>query len=163
MSSSTTTSIIEAIQNECQYLDDLIDLLKTERQALATSQLESLETIAAQKESLTEKLEASATARLKAMNITSSQSQKADIAKFIATLDAASASTIKSLNTELAERLSLCHDLNNVNGQVIATNIHTRADIISALTGQDIENALNTYSATGEVGHNTQTQHHEKA
>ena len=59
--------------------------------------------------------------------------------------------TINDLNKELAEELSICRELNTVNGQVIATNIHTREEIVNILSGGTKAKDVSVYTSTGNI------------
>lgn len=159
----TIKPITDALTIECNLVDSLITLLQEEQSILTTRNFDAMEKHAEKKDIIVKQLEKSAEDRLSKMGITSGENLNAQVSSFINTLNARDKSAIKTLNDSLKDKLKLCHDLNLVIGQVLATNIQTRTDIVRALSGHDIEQAIDTYSSTGNIKDDAQSIRHEEA
>lgn len=69
---------------------------------------------------------------------------------------------INQLNTKLAELLTLCRELNAVNGQIIANNLYVRQEIVNTLSGNPA-NAISVYTSNGDIQSTKENTHHQEA
>jgi flagella synthesis protein FlgN len=161
---SKAKQLIEHLDQEINWVNDLNTLLAEEKIVLATRKFDRLEDLAEKKQVLTLKLEDSAKNRLGLMNLpTNSQnSAKESLQEFLNNCSPDETNQINLLNSKLAEKLDLCRELNTVNGQVIANNIYTRQQIINALSGNKVD-ATEVYNANGGIDKPSENNHHEKA
>ncbi|HRD69580.1 MAG TPA: flagellar protein FlgN [Legionella sp.] len=150
--------LLTHLKQEIDWLIQLNDLLSEEKTALNTSEFNNLQTLALKKEELSAKLENSAAQRMELINNQNSNSLK----EFLAKCKPEEAKEITEHNSKLMEQLSICRELNTVNGQVIASNLHTRQQIVSALSGKK-DDALNIYTSNGNIksGKNDKSHHQE--
>lgn len=152
---SIIKGLISHLEQEINWIEQLISTLSAEKIVLATRQFDQLEDLAEQKQDLTVKLEASAQQRTELMG-----NQK--LSTLLQHSSGEETQQISKLNDKLAEKLMQCRDLNTVNGQVIATNIHTRQEIVSALSGNRVD-GVSVYNANGDVSAASVANHHEEA
>ncbi|KTD82896.1 flagella synthesis protein FlgN [Legionella waltersii] len=156
--------LIEHLDQEINWVNDLNALLAEEKIVLATRKFDQLEDLAEKKQTLTLKLEESAKNRSTLMNLSpnSQNSAKESLQEFLKACSTDETTQINSLNSKLAEKLDLCRELNTVNGQVIANNIYTRQQIINALAGNKVD-ATEVYNANGGIDKPSDNSHHQKA
>ncbi|KTC93094.1 MULTISPECIES: flagella synthesis protein FlgN [Legionella] len=164
MTNSKITLLITQLKQEINWIDELIKRLSEEKKALAERQFTTLETIANQKETLSSQLEESANNRLQLLELPAyNNDTKLALQAFLKPCSLEEANQVNQLNNQLAEKIAECRELNSINGQVISSNINSRQDLISILTGQNPSNAINIYTATGDVKTSTASSCHEKA
>jgi len=155
--------LVDHLEQEISWIDALNTLLSEEKLVLATRQFDKLEDLAEKKQKLTNELEKSAKLRAELISDSSSnQDPKTALNEFLKNTSAEEARQINLLNTKLAEKLTYCRELNTVNGQVIASNIYTRQEIVNALSGNKTE-AASVYTANGDITSSSNTKHHEEA
>lgn len=148
---------IELVTQEINWLNQLNDLLAEEKEALGGRQFERLEQLAEQKQSLSTMLEQSAQSRTTLIGQESNS-----LSHFLESLSGKEADQIYLLNTRLREELNTCRELNTVNGQVIATNLYARQELINVLTGNSAD--LNsTYDASGTMNKGSDKGRHTEA
>lgn len=164
MTQSKAAQLVDLLQQELTWLDSLIALLSEEKNVLIQRQFDALESLAEQKQALSEQLEQSAKQRIEllAMNLHDNQPKLA-LQALLRACSVEEANQIQQLNNQLAEKLLSCHELNAVNGQVITSNLNTRQEILGALTGKNQVNATNLYTANGDVQSTTATSRHQEA
>lgn len=153
------------LEQEIKWIKQLNALLVEEKEMLATRQFDRLEELANKKQELSAQLEKSSTERVELINKnTEKTSAGLSLKEFLKKCSANEADEINKLNESLAEQLIICRDLNTVNGQVIANNIHTRQQIVSVLSGSKAE-AVSVYTAAGNIKNPSagDAGHHEKA
>ena len=151
------------LEQEIKWVEELNTLLAEEKILLATRQFDHLEELANKKQSLSTKLEESAKQRLELINNANNNlDHSLSLKEFLKESTTEETNLIYALNTKLAERLTTCRDLNTVNGQVIANNIHTRQQIVNALSGNKSD-AASVYTAHGNMKTSTDTKHHQEA
>ncbi|KTD16979.1 flagella synthesis protein FlgN [Legionella jordanis] len=164
MAAIESLHLIETLETEIALLQQLIDLLNLEKQALSNRQFESLETLANQKEQVSESLESASKKRIKLLGLDLNLADpKLALDEFLKRCSPEERQQISSLNQTLLEKILICRELNAVNGQVIVNNISTRQDIINALTGKDQSEAAVTYSASGSVSTSKEPNSFQKA
>lgn len=155
--------LIAQLEQEISWIDELNQILSEEKLILATRQFEQLEDLANTKQKLSNHLEESAQARAQLLGIDKPNTDaKAALQTFLQSCSTEDAQTINNLNSKLAEKLNFCRDLNTVNGQVIASNLHTRQEIVNALTGNRAE-AASVYTASGDMDAPSSPKHYEEA
>jgi flagella synthesis protein FlgN len=158
----TATAVVNHLKQEIEWIQSLNTLLSQEREFLIAREYHALEAISIEKISLSEQLERSTRERIQLMNPSHiNEDPKETIQTFLAGCTNLEAVQINSHNKLLAEKLLICHDLNLVNGQVIATNLHTREELINTLTGRSVDN-LNVYTATGNVKSTSGNGHYQE-
>lgn len=164
MTDIKTAKLINSLQQEVNWIGELIVLLSQEKHALSERRFSDLEDLALQKESLAKKIEHSAGERIELLEISSHKNNaKLSLQAFLSQCSAEEARQITEFNNQLSEKLVICRELNSVNGQVIASNLNTRQELIHILTGQTKANAINTYTATGSVQTNNEPSQHQEA
>ncbi|KTC86491.1 flagella synthesis protein FlgN [Legionella brunensis] len=164
MTQSQPVVLIQILQQEINFIEQLINRLTEEKQALLTRQFETLESIANQKQELSTQLEQITSQRVDLLGLNKQTKQpKQALEEFLAQCSPQEVEQINALNNELAEKLVLCRELNAVNGQVITSNINTRQEIISTITGQAPENTSSVYTATGNIKSSSDSNRHQKA
>ncbi|WP_019216691.1 flagellar export chaperone FlgN [Legionella tunisiensis] len=123
-----------------------------------------MESLAAQKQALSNHLEQSAKQRIELLEMNLHDNQpKLALQALLRACSVDEATQIQQLNNQLAEKLLSCRELNAVNGQVITSNLNTRQEIIGSLTGKNQANATNLYTANGDVQITTETSRHQEA
>ncbi|CEG56418.1 flagella synthesis protein FlgN [Legionella fallonii] len=151
------------LEQEINWVEQLNLLLSEEKMALTTRQFDALEELANKKQALSDKIEESAKQRVA---LTKKNNQDtgdvASLKEFLKSCTSEENTQISTLNNKLAEVLTICQDLNNVNGQVIVSNIHTRQQIVKALSGNTNE-AVSVYTATGNLQSTPEHNHHQEA
>ena len=155
------TLLAQHLEQEINWVDELNVLLAEEKTMLATSQFNQLEEIANKKQALSAKIEESAKQRV-ALISSNNNDQVLSLKEFLKDSTDSDANHLTNLNSILFEKLSTCRELNTVNGQVIAGNIHTRQQIVNILSGNNAD-AVSVYTATGNLKSSSDTQHHQEA
>ncbi len=152
------------LKQEIEWIKELNSTLLEEKEALATRKFDKLEALAEKKQNLSSKLEESSKNRMNLIGDPETQSPSAFLQQFLKESSADETSLINKLNKELSEELMRCRDLNTVNGQVIATNIHTRQEIVNILSGSKGKD-VNVYNATGDIKSSKKGDggHHQEA
>lgn len=158
------SQLITFMQQEIQWISELNALLHQEKTALNESQFDQLEDLANKKQALSEHLDKSTKAKMALLGDPQAQSPKDSLQEFIKTCSKAQAAQISTLNNELAALLIQCRELNTVNGQVVATNIHIRHEMVSILSGHKPSD-VSLYTATGDIKSPThpEASHHKEA
>lgn len=154
--------LVAHLEREISWVEQLNSLLIEEKNILAASQLELLENLASKKHELSTQLEQSASQRMNLINHASG-SPADSLNRYLSHCTVEQANQINQLNNALKNKLAECRELNTVNGQVIAYNIHNRQEIVSSLSGNRAT-AASVYTATGVIkssSHNP--EHHQKA
>ena len=156
--------LINELKQEIQWIKELNELLSLEKDVLATRKFEQLEELADKKQDLSTKLEDSTKERMKLIGDTNSLTAKNSLQNFLKSCSTSEANQINKLNTELTEQLTICRDLNTVNGQVIAANVYMRQEIVSVLSGNKVRD-VSVYTATGDIKNpgGSEGTHHQKA
>lgn len=156
-------TFVNHLEQEINWVDQLNTLLAEEKIVLATRQFAQLEHLADQKQDLSGKLEESAKQRIELLNnAAATKTPKLALNELLKQCNPEDTILINNLNTKLADHLTRCRELNTVNGQVIANNIHTRQEIVNALSGNTTD-AVNLYTANGNVTSTTDKSHHQEA
>jgi flagellar biosynthesis protein FlgN len=152
------------LKQELAWIKELNTTLEEEKHALTKREFTKLEDLANKKQELSNKLENSSKDRMSLIGDPQTQSPSAFLNEFLKQCSANDANLINTLNHELAEQLVLCRDLNTVNGQVIATNIHTSQEVVNILSGNKVKD-VSVYTATGDIKSSTKGEggHHQKA
>lgn len=152
------------IKQEIEWIKELNKTLLEEKNVLATRQFDKLEDLANKKQELSIKLEESSNERMKLIGDPETQSPSTFLQQFLKQCSPADSTLINKLNTELSSELTRCRELNTVNGQVIATNIHNRQEIVNILSGNKGKD-VNLYTSTGDIKPSTPDKggHHQKA
>ena len=151
------------LEQEINWIEELNLLLAEEKIILISRQFDLLDELANKKQVLSEKIEASAKQRVDLINNSNSSAELVlSLKEFLKNCTTAEANQINDLNNLLFERLSTCRELNTVNGQVIANNIHTRQQIVNALSGNNAD-AVSVYTATGNLKSSPDNNHHQEA
>ncbi|RAP36389.1 hypothetical protein B1207_09640 [Legionella quinlivanii] len=164
MTSPQASTLVSLLANEIHLLNNLCNVLAQEKEILLNRQFENLESLANQKQELSEQLEASGKQRSELLTSSSNSSEhKNALEIFLNGCSAEEAGQIKRLNEELANKLIHCRELNTVNGQVIVTNLNIRQELVQILHGQHPAEAVNTYTSTGDLNSKAGSNHHEKA
>lgn len=141
-----------SLKQEITLIDTLLQALETEKQALITRQFEQLESLSEQKQALSKELEESARNRVISLcNSADATHYNSCLRTYLEQLHPEQAKEITDLNKQLMEKLIQCREYNLINGQVITANLNTRREIVSALTGQDKQEAGKTYTAKGNI------------
>lgn len=156
MNTNNSALLATLLQQEIQWVEQLHGLLSNEKNALATRQFSDLDELAQQKQELSEKLEASAAKRA------SIQGSLASLNEFLKNATSQEAQQLNQLSLKLGETLAACRELNTVNGQVIANNIHSRQEIVNILSGIS-DTMASVYSSKGTLQTTTKTQYHQNA
>lgn len=154
--------LITQLEREISWVEQLNLLLLEEKNILATNQLDQLESLAGKKQELSNLIEQSASERMVLINHNNGKPSDS-LNRYLAQCSLAETNQINKLNNTLKERLSECRELNIVNGQVIAYNIHNRQEIVSSLSGNKAA-AVSVYTATGAVKPaSNSSEHYQKA
>ncbi|TAL65995.1 MAG: flagellar protein FlgN [Legionella sp.] len=155
--------LISQLVQEINWIEELNTFLSEEKIVLATRQFDKLEDLAEKKQQLTANLEESANKRVSLMTLGNKKpDNQAAMLEFLSKCSAEDALQINQLNNKLAEKLIYCRDLNTVNGQVIANNLHTRQEIVNALSGNKAV-GVSVYTSNGELSTPADTKHHQEA
>lgn len=156
MNNNNSTILATLLKQEIQWVEQLNGILVEEKKCLSTRQFSDLDYWAQQKQELSDKLEASAAQRSEI------QGSLASLNAFLKNATNQEAQQLNQLSLELAKNLAHCRELNIINGQVIANNIHSRQEIVNILSGS--YDALGSvYSSKGTLETTTKTKHHQKA
>lgn len=158
-----TKIIFECMEQEISWLKELNELLAKEKIVLATRQFEHIEEIANKKNQLSNDLEASNSRRIAVMSEGNPGSIKVSIHDFIKKCSPDDSKKINKLNKNLAEQLAICRELNTINGQVIATNLHTRQQIVNILSNKTDEGTVYTAAGTLKSSTTTDPSHQKEA
>jgi len=151
------------LEQEISWIEQLIVLLGEEKIALANRQFDGLEDLANRKQILSNKIEESAKIRVEIIQHANAKSDAGiSLKEFLKNATSADTNEVNKLNNKLVELLTTCRELNNVNGQVISHNMHTRQQIVNALSGNKTE-AVSVYTATGNMKSATDNSHHQEA
>ncbi|KTD64809.1 flagella synthesis protein FlgN [Legionella spiritensis] len=154
---------ISLLEHEIALADSLIKVLEEEKIALTERQFEQLENLSETKQSLAGQLEDAQKRLMQLVGQTDITRYKQSLHDFLITCSQECADKINVLNNEFAEKLNLCREINLVNGQVITSNLVTRREIVSALTGQENAGKPDTYTASGNVKPTAGSIRHQKA
>lgn len=156
-------TLISHLEQEINWIENLNVLLSEEKNVLVTRQFDQLDVLAEKKQNLSTQLEESAKNRMALINGSGINiPASAALQDFVKNCSADDVSQINKLNIQLAELLTICRDLNTINGQVIANNIHTRQQIVNALAGNN-NDAISVYNSNGDVKSSTDKNHYHKA
>ena len=139
------------LKQEIEWIKELNNTLHVEKQVLSTRQFDKLEALAEKKQTLSTSLENSSIERMKLIGDPDTKSPSKFLQNFLKECTPDDSKLINDLNKELAEELSICRELNTVNGQVIATNIHTREEIVNILSGGTKAKDVSVYTSTGNI------------
>lgn len=152
------------LKQEIAWIKELNAILGEEKQALTTRQFDKLEDYSIKKQDLSNKLEASSKERMELIGDPTTQAPSAFLKEFLKNSSSDEVNLINNLNNELTQQLTLCRELNTVNGQVIATNLSTRQEIVNVLSGNK-EKEVGVYTATGNIKSSPKGEggHHQKA
>lgn len=151
------------LEQEIKWVEQLNLLLSEEKMVLTTRQFDALDELANKKQALSNQIEESAKQRVALMQNTSHETAEiASLKAYLKNCTPEENNLISSLNNKLAEILTICKDLNSVNGQVISSNIHVRQQIVKALSGHNGD-AVSVYTATGNLHSTAEHNHHEEA
>lgn len=163
MNNNNAKTLIHHLEQEINWIEALNLLLSEERDVLSESQFDQLEPLADKKQALSTLLEESAKHRSELLaEINKSASPSESLHSFLKNCTTEEANRINKLNELLVERLSTCRELNAINGQIITSNIHTRQQIVSILSGNNAD-SISVYTATGNLKSSSDTNHHQKA
>lgn len=166
MTQSNASLLTQLLQQEINYIEQLVKLLSEEKQALIGRQFENLEGIAVQKQTISGELEQCTNQRIQLLGIDPQHKQpKEALNSFLAECTKQEGEQISMLNQKLMEALVVCRELNAVNGQVITSNINTRQEILNELTGQSPQDPTSVYTSTGNIksSGDSSTTNHQKA
>lgn len=151
------------LEQEIKWVEQLNLLLSEEKIVLTTRQFDALDELANKKQALSNQIEESAKQRVELIKNTNQESEgTASLKEYLKSCSTEENALISNLNNKLAEILTVCKDLNSVNGQVISSNIHTRQQIVKALSGNNGD-AVSVYTATGNIHSTADHNHHEEA
>ena len=163
MNNNNLNILAKHLEQEINWVEELNNLLSEEKTMLATSQFNLLEEIANKKQVLSTKIEESAKHRVDLISNSDSTKEAAlSLKEFLKNCSAEEADQIDKLNHILFEKLSNCRELNSVNGQVIASNMNTRQQIVNILSGNNTD-AVSVYTSTGNLKSSPDTKHHQEA
>lgn len=151
------------LEQEINWIEQLNVLLGEEKIALANRQFDGLEDLANRKQTLSNKIEESAKKRVEIIQQANANTEAGiSLKEFLKNATSADTNAVNKLNNKLVELLTTCRELNNVNGQVISHNMHTRQQIVNALSGNKTE-AVSVYTATGNMKSASDNNHHQEA
>ncbi|KTD62832.1 flagella synthesis protein FlgN [Legionella shakespearei] len=151
------------LEQEINWVEALNTLLAEERTILEASQFEQLEPLADKKHELSSKLEESARQRMELIHHSDTNTSSAvSLNEFLQGCSNSEAIHINQLHEKLVTSLATCRSLNTINGQVIASNLHTRQQIVNALSGNNAE-AVSVYTANGNLKSSNDNSHHQEA
>lgn len=164
MSNDNVKALCKHLEQEISWVESLNDLLAEEKGLLETRQYAQMEECASKKQDLSNKLENSAKQRIAMINPTNQAIDAANaLNAFLRECPETEINLVKTLNNKLAHALTLCRDLNTVNGQVIANNLYVRQELVNALSGNKPD-AASVYNAHGNLSSSNDTnRHHEEA
>lgn len=155
------TALCNHLEQEIDWVTSLCTLLVEEKEILATRKFHELEDCISRKQDLSGKLEESAKQRLQLFNA-SIQNTEFSLENYLENCTDTEINKVTVLNKRLAENLKRCHDLNTVNGQVIANNLYVRQEIINTLSGHKTE-AVRVYNSHGNLTSAKDNNHHQEA
>ncbi|KTD72774.1 flagella synthesis protein FlgN [Legionella tucsonensis] len=151
------------LEQEINWIESLNSLLAEEKEILTSREFNRLEEFANKKKELSSKLEESAKKRLQLINYTNpNQDMNLVLTAFLKECTVEETNQINQLNTKLAELLTLCRELNAVNGQIIANNLYVRQEIVNTLSGNPA-NAISVYTSNGDIQSTKENTHHQEA
>lgn len=151
------------LEQEIKWIEALNTLLLNEKDILTTRQFNQLEEFSNNKQELANKLEDSARQRMLLIKHTNAdQTANQALKEFLKECSVEEATYIDALNNTLAECLTRCRELNAVNGQVIANNLYIRQEIVNTLSGNKTD-AINVYTANGDIKSSKDNLHHQEA
>ncbi len=151
------------LEQEIKWVEQLNLLLSEEKMVLTARQFDALEELANKKQTLSNQIEESAKQRVALIKNSGHETEEiASLKEYLKSCTPEENTLISNLNNKLAETLTVCKDLNSVNGQVIASNIHARQQIVKALSGNNGD-AVSVYTATGNLHSSAEHNHHEEA
>ncbi len=154
-------TLVSYLEQEINWIEELNILLSEEKMVLSNRQFDTLEELANKKQMLSDKIEESAKQRVDLIS-NSNNNASLSLKEFLINCSSEETDHLNKLNNKLAELLTTCRDLNNVNGQVIVTNIQTRQQIVNALSGNTVD-AVSVYTATGNLKSSPDNHHHQEA
>lgn len=151
------------LAKEINWVEQLNDLLSEEKNILTTRQFSQLDELAVKKQALSNQLEDSSKQR-KALieNASSNNPQVTSFNELLQTSTTIEFNQINELSIKLAQALTHCRELNTINGQVIASNIYNRQEIINIISGNQTE-VGSIYTANGSMSSSNKTNHHQEA
>lgn len=156
-------ALMTHLDQEIQWVEAINLILTDEKEVLASRQFTHLEALAEKKSVLSDQLEESAKQRMVLIGHSNNEASAAlALQAFLQPCTEEEAKKINSLNNQLAEKLTLCRELNTVNGQVIASNLHARQEIVNALSGNQVD-AVSVYTANGNINTASDNNHHQEA
>lgn len=156
--------LVNHLTKEIAWIKELIETLAEEKTILTERQFDKLETISEKKQTLSVQLETSSKERMELIGDPDTKSPSTFLQQFLHHCTPEDAKLVNELNSELAMLLIACREANIVNGQVIATNIHTHKEMVNILSGNKIKD-VSVYTATGDIKTPTKpdSSHHQKA
>lgn len=158
----TVAKLVNHLKQEIEWVQSLNILLSQERDFLIASEYHALEAVSSEKTCLSEQLEQSAKARMQLINPENQDADpKQSLQHFLTHCKKEEADAIQAQHKILAEKLMICQELNSINGQVIATNIYRREELLTIITGKESE-SLNVYTSVGSMAASTSTNHYKE-
>lgn len=161
---SDVQQLVNHLKQEIAWVEELNHTLVEEKELLTLRQFNELEVLAEKKQALSNQLETSSKNRMELIGDPDTQSPSAFLQQFLSHCTKDEARIVDQLNQKLAELLVTCRESNIINGQVIATNIHTHKEMVSILSGNRTKD-VSVYTATGDIKSPTKpdSTHHQKA
>jgi flagellar biosynthesis/type III secretory pathway chaperone len=142
MADTLEQRLLDILKQEAGCAGELLDVLRGEQEALGNHDPEALEVVVAEKQALIGRLEALQTDRLALMEQGNYSRDSEGMAALVAAAPEKLAGDLTDVWQAFEEKLDLCQDQNQVNGQVLdATMRHTR-EALSLLLGGGMETEL---------------------
>lgn len=164
MIENKASELTTLLQQEVNWIGELITILSDEKEALIKNSFASLENLSELKQALADKLEQSAGERVTLLGgETEGPQAQAALQSFLSQCSPDEGEKISQLNKQLAENLIYCRELNMVNGQVIITNLHIRQELFNSLKNQANIDKASTYTSSGDLKSSNESLRHQEA
>lgn len=160
---NNVADLLGYLEQEINLVKQLNVLLAEEKAVLLASEFEKLDAMATLKQELSEQLEQSAQQRLNLLHESMQHNSSDPMQNFLQLCSNDQTTAINLLNNSLAHELTICRESNAVNGQVIASNLHSRQEIVSILSGATDTELATTYNASGTIQSTGENSHHQEA
>jgi flagella synthesis protein FlgN len=155
-----TNNFKQILESDLEFTNSLIQLLEQEKQILTDREIDNLPPLIEKKQHVMEQMEENFQKRIAFLQDTVGKGSYVEqLNTFLNELSPQENQQFTDLNQKLEEGIGRCRDLNQINGQVIAVNMHNREQLLNLIQGKSQQT---TYDATGAVKHQQQQKDHRE-
>lgn len=148
MAMTSFQQLYSVLQAEHRTSTALLELLTAERDALMTSEMDTMAEMTANKQPLVEQLEQLGRQREAILQAEGFSSGKDGLEAFIANQNSEDAHKLNELLQQLRVTAKACHDNNQINGGIVNVNRQHLHRAMSVLRGRDLN--VTSYGPGGE-------------